>query len=240
MVGGGSGRGLVGLIGPMGRMGRIGRMAVGWGGVGLEGRVHGGSCSCGAEVGGSYAVFVSVFGGDAGGESDGGVCSWVRVLLYAGVEHVSWGWRVVLYTNTLEKLKRELGRKRVRPGAVYFSPSSDVFQPVPEVLAMAYEVMAFLLSNGVGVAFLTKGEIPARHMALLAGDASLVRAQVGLTTLDERVLRVLEPCAPSPETHPEGLAEMAQCYLSHCVPAEERNLLGQHRRVHSTSYERPV
>lgn len=107
--------------------------------------------------------------------------------------------RVVLYTNTLEKLKGELARKRVRPKAVYFSPSSDVFQPVPEVLAMAYEVMAFLLSNGVGVAFLTKGEIPARHMALLAAHASLVRAQVGLTTLDEGVIRTLEPYAAPPE-----------------------------------------
>ena len=106
--------------------------------------------------------------------------------------------RVVLYANTLEKLKGELARKRVRPAAVYFSPSSDAFQPVPEVLDLAYDVMRFLLEQGIGVAFLTKGEIPERHMALLAAHAKLVRAQVGLITLDEDVLRMLEPYAPSP------------------------------------------
>ena len=41
---------------------------------------------------------------------------------------------VTVYANTLERLQRELPRKRRRPVAVYFSPSSDLFQPVPEVL----------------------------------------------------------------------------------------------------------
>jgi len=108
--------------------------------------------------------------------------------------------QVVLYSNTLEKLKTELARKRVWPQAVYFSPSSDVFQPVPEVLAMAYEVIAFLLSSGIGVAFLTKGKIPERHLELLAAHPKLVRAQVGLITVDESLLRTLEPHAPPPET----------------------------------------
>jgi hypothetical protein len=36
------------------------------------------------------------------------------------------------YTNTLAKLREELRRKRKRPGTVYFSPSSDPFQPVPD------------------------------------------------------------------------------------------------------------
>ena len=42
--------------------------------------------------------------------------------------------RVILYANTLARLREELARKRVKPGTVYFSPSSDPFQPVPEVL----------------------------------------------------------------------------------------------------------
>ena len=41
------------------------------------------------------------------------------------------------YTNTLAKLREELPRKRKKPATVYFSPSSDPFQPVPEVLKMA-------------------------------------------------------------------------------------------------------
>ena len=107
--------------------------------------------------------------------------------------------RVVVYGNTLEKLRDELPRKRKRPKAVYFSPSSDLFQPVPEVLELGYDVLSYLLNEGIGVAFLTKGVIPERHMKLLQENASLVRAQIGVTTLDEEVAALFEPHAACPE-----------------------------------------
>ena len=106
--------------------------------------------------------------------------------------------RVVVYGNTLQKLKRELGRKRRCPEAVYFSPASDLFQPVAEVLDLAEEVLACLLNRGIGVAFLTKGRIPQRHMDLLRSKAKLVRAQIGLATLDAGVTATFEPHAPPP------------------------------------------
>jgi hypothetical protein len=65
--------------------------------------------------------------------------------------------KVTFYTNTLAKLREELRRKRKKPSTVYFSPSSDPFQPVPEVLGMTYEVFKFLLESRIGVAFVTKG-----------------------------------------------------------------------------------
>src|SRR4030042_5966617 len=71
------------------------------------------------------------------------------------------------YTNTLTKLREELLRKRKKPVTVYFSPSSDPFQPVPEVLDMAYDVFGHLFDSGIGVTFVTKGRIPDRHRNLL-------------------------------------------------------------------------
>ena len=106
--------------------------------------------------------------------------------------------RVTLYGDTLERLRAEWRRKRSRVTAVYFSPSSDLFQPVPEVLDMAYAVLEFLLASGVQVAFLTKGVIPARHMRLLAAHAPLVWAEIGLITLDDIVQRLFEPAAARP------------------------------------------
>jgi DNA repair photolyase len=104
---------------------------------------------------------------------------------------------VVVYANTLNKLREELRRKRVKPDFVYFSPSSDAFQPVEAVLRLTYEVFALLLGQGIGVAFVTKGAIPPEHLSLLTAHAGLVRAQVGLISHDETVLRVFEPrCAP--------------------------------------------
>jgi len=107
--------------------------------------------------------------------------------------------RVTLYVNTLEKLKAELPRKRKRPRAVYFSPSCDAFQPVPEVLDLAYGVFEYLLGQAIGVAFLTKGRIPDQHMALLRSHASNIHAGIGLTTLDQRVWQTFEPRTAPPD-----------------------------------------
>ncbi len=118
---------------------------------------------------------------------------------------------IMFYRNTFTKLREELSRKRTRPAAVYFSPSSDVFQPVPEVLDMAYDVFQYLLKRGMGIAFLTKGHIPERHMQLLQTHASQVRAQVGLTTLDRELLSTFEPHSPPPEAR---LAQIGQLVAS--------------------------
>ncbi len=107
--------------------------------------------------------------------------------------------KVNVYSNTLTMLCEELRRKRKLPVAIYFSPSSDLFQPVPEVLDLGYEIIQFLFDRRIGVAFLTKGAIPERHMSLLQAHPQLVRAQIGLTTLDADVLGIFEPNAAPPD-----------------------------------------
>jgi DNA repair photolyase len=103
--------------------------------------------------------------------------------------------RVTLYANIAEKLRMELQRKRASVQAVYFSPSSDLFQPVPQVLDMAFQVLSLLFQAGIRVTFLTKGVIPGKHMQLLAEHAPLVCAEIGLISLDDSVLRLFEPAA---------------------------------------------
>jgi DNA repair photolyase len=106
--------------------------------------------------------------------------------------------RVVLFENTPELVQAELGRKRVRPRRVYFSPSSDAFQPVPEVLEITYQTMSVLLEWGVEVAFLTKGTVGDRFLALFAKSPTRVLAQIGITTLDESLWHSFEPGAAAP------------------------------------------
>ena len=102
---------------------------------------------------------------------------------------------VRFYVNALEKMKAEWPRKRKKPERVYFCPSSDLFQPVPEILAAAYEMLAFILEQGARVAITTKGRIPERHLALLSENADRVHVQVGLITHRDDVSAVLEPHA---------------------------------------------
>jgi DNA repair photolyase len=126
--------------------------------------------------------------------------------------------KVRFYTNTLAKLREELRRKRKKPTTVYFSPSSDPFQPVPEVLNMAYDVFKLLFESEIGVAFVTKGLIPERHRKLLAAHAPLVQGRIGLITLDPAVAAAFEPGTATPEAR---LAQAAHL-IGAGIPVEAR------------------
>lgn len=126
--------------------------------------------------------------------------------------------KVRFYTNTLAKLREELRRKRKKPTTVYFSPSSDPFQPVPEVLKMVYDVFRFLLESEIGVAFVTKGRIPQRHRNLLAAHAPLIQGRIGLITLDPGTAAAFEPGAATPEARLAQAAEL----IGAGVPVEAR------------------
>ena len=118
--------------------------------------------------------------------------------------------KVLLYRNTLDKLKEELAHKRKRPQAVYFSPSSDIFQPVPEVIELSYSVLELLLSKSIGIAFLTKGYIPDRIFKLLISQPDKVRVQIGIITSDENIRRVFEPNAASISIRLEQMAKLVE------------------------------
>ncbi|HLA83172.1 MAG TPA: hypothetical protein VJL29_00125 [Thermoguttaceae bacterium] len=116
--------------------------------------------------------------------------------------------KIRFYTNTLAKLREELRRKRKKPATVYFSPSSDPFQPISEVLDMAYDVFRFLLESEIGVAFVTKGRIPERHRSLLAAHAPIVQGRIGMITLDPGIAAAFEPFAATPEVRLTQAAEL--------------------------------
>jgi DNA repair photolyase len=101
--------------------------------------------------------------------------------------------KVILFDNTADKLKQELARKRKRPQAVYFCPSCDPFQPIPEILNQTYKTMAALLNAGIGVQFLTKAIVPPHFIKLFAEHKKLVCGQIGLTCVDETIRKIFEP-----------------------------------------------
>ncbi|NIM05248.1 MAG: hypothetical protein GTN65_06445 [Armatimonadetes bacterium] len=81
---------------------------------------------------------------------------------------------------------------------------------MPEVLDIVYHILQELFARGIGVAFLTKGVIPERHMLLLQENAALVRAQIGLITLDDTLLRTFEPHAASASVRVEQMKRLTE------------------------------
>ncbi len=102
---------------------------------------------------------------------------------------------VRVYRDTASRVAQELARKRRKPASVYFCPSCDAFQPIEAVLQQSFDTMAAVLGESVGVEFVTKGVIPDRFLDLFSLHRGRVSAQVGLTTLDEGLRRLLEPGA---------------------------------------------
>jgi DNA repair photolyase len=118
--------------------------------------------------------------------------------------------RIVLYTNTAELIRAELQSMRRKPKRVYFSPSSDAFQYQPEVRAVSLEAMKVLLEAGVEVAFLTKGFLTDECHELFARHSGQVFAQIGITTVDRKVSREIEPRAAPPKMRIEAIRRLAE------------------------------
>ena len=106
---------------------------------------------------------------------------------------------VVLYRHTARQVARELDRRKTKPPGVYFCPSCDAFQPPEQVLDESYRTMSALLARGVGVRLATKGIVPDRFLDLFVQHRGLVSGQVGLISLDDELLGIIEPGAPSPK-----------------------------------------
>jgi len=117
--------------------------------------------------------------------------------------------KVILYENTAELLASELRRRRRKPHRVYFSPSSDAFQDIPEVQEISYRTMSTLLDAGVEVSFLTKGFVTERFFELFKSTPRAVFAQVGITTMDHVLSTTIEPGAASPSQRFETMRRLS-------------------------------
>lgn len=115
---------------------------------------------------------------------------------------------VTVYRNTADQVERELKRKRKRPIAVYFCPSSDAFMPIREVLDQSYRTMCLLLDQDIGVQFVTKGEIPDHFFDLFSQRPELIAGQIGLTTLNDELNVAIEPNAASAQQRLDNLGRL--------------------------------
>ena len=116
--------------------------------------------------------------------------------------------KVFVYGNMPEKLKKELASRRKLPPYVFFSPTCDVLQPIPQVLKVTYELMKILLEYGVGINLLTKGRIPAKFLQLFGQYKESVHIQIGITTLNRDIQRKMEPFAATPQERLRNIKQL--------------------------------
>jgi DNA repair photolyase len=105
---------------------------------------------------------------------------------------------VHIYKNLPEILERELSRKNRLPAWISFSTASDAFQDIDEVLDITYSCMKLALERGIGISFLTKGYIPEAFIGIFKRYPKMVKARIGIVSLDEGYKRLFEPFTASP------------------------------------------
>jgi DNA repair photolyase len=102
---------------------------------------------------------------------------------------------IEIYENMTERIVDEIKRKRKKPAAIYFCPSCDPFQPIPQIHQITFKVMKTILENGIGVQFVTKGKISDEFFDLFKKHYSKIAGQIGLISNDDNILNIIEPGA---------------------------------------------
>lgn len=125
---------------------------------------------------------------------------------------------VIFYSNTYELLKLALNRKRRKPICVYFSTACEPFVPDRGILDALYDSMKLLLEYGIALLISTKSQIPKRFISLFAEFSDLIHVQVGLTTVDDEIRKLLEPGAFSVEERLDSIPPL----LVHNISVELR------------------
>lgn len=111
---------------------------------------------------------------------------------YTGHAEV-WGSFVDVRINAAKQLANEV--VRLRPGVIGLSTVTDPYQPLERKYQLTRSCLAVLQAGLFPVSILTKSPLVTRDIDLLC---SLAECEVGLTitTDDERMRRLFEPCAP--------------------------------------------
>jgi DNA repair photolyase len=113
-----------------------------------------------------------------------------------------WGEFVDVKINAAELLVREVRKKR--KGIVWISGVCDPYQYAEEKYTLTGRCLEILVESGWPVTVQTKSPLVLRDIGILKRSAD---AEVGftITTADEKVRQIFEPCAPPVEKRIEAL-----------------------------------
>ncbi len=99
---------------------------------------------------------------------------------------------------TAEAVRAALRDPQSDVRTVVLSPLSDPLPPFRQVRAEAVRVAEAVLEAGRDLLVLTRGRIPRRLIELMAAHPDQARLALGMSSLNKRLVRVLEPRAASP------------------------------------------
>jgi DNA repair photolyase len=118
--------------------------------------------------------------------------------------------RIMVKVDAAKLLEAELSSRKWRPQVIAVSGVTDPYQPVERRLQITRQCLEVLARFGNPVAIITKNRLVIRDADLLARLARIGAAavNVSVTSLDERLQRVLEPRTSPPAARLEAITRL--------------------------------
>ncbi len=109
--------------------------------------------------------------------------------------------KILVKTDAVELLRKELASPRWKPQVIAMSGVTDAYQPIERHLKLTRGCLEVLAEFRNPVSIITKNQLVTRDIDLLSELAcyDAVSVMLSITTLDDKLRRIMEPRASHPE-----------------------------------------
>ncbi|HEW63519.1 SPL family radical SAM protein, partial [Fervidicoccus fontis] len=137
-------------------------------------------------------------------------CIYCYARLYTKDERASknWGKVVLVKTNLVEVLKKEVKRKK--KGIVGVGTITDAYQPLEAIYKLTRRSVKILLESGFYLSFQTKNPLILRDKEILLNYREKVDVGFTITSLKSSVSKFIEPNAPFPISRANAIRALSK------------------------------
>ncbi len=147
-------------------------------------------------------------------------CEHGCIYCYARNTHNYWGYsagldfeqKVLYKKDAPQLLEQQLKKKNWRPEPIMLAGNTDCYQPAEQTLGITREILKVLWKYRHPVGIITKNSMVLRDLDLLQPMAEnrLLRVSISLTTLNEKLRRLLEPRTASVKARLKTIEVLAE------------------------------
>jgi DNA repair photolyase len=147
-------------------------------------------------------------------------CEHGCIYCYARNTHNYWGYsagldfeqKVLYKKDAPQLLEQQLKKKNWTPEPIMLAGNTDCYQPAEQTLGITREILKVLWKYRHPVGIITKNSMVLRDLDLLQPMAEnrLLRVSISLTTLDEKLRRLLEPRTASVKARLKTIEVLAE------------------------------